>query len=110
LATGLIRSTLNQCNEPHLPRQGRLTLPSPLAPGHLIRTSSTFSPSDAEKGTDFISVQLALDLLAQLTNFGVRFVFFDMKGELKDAERRAQTPPARGLQAASASERSQRYA
>jgi hypothetical protein len=28
--------------------------------------------------------QLALDLLAQLTNFGVRFVFFDMKGELKD--------------------------
>jgi hypothetical protein len=28
--------------------------------------------------------QLALDLLAQLTNFGVRFVFFDMKGELED--------------------------
>jgi DNA sulfur modification protein DndE len=28
--------------------------------------------------------QLALDLLAQLTNFGVRFVFFDMKGELQD--------------------------
>lgn len=28
--------------------------------------------------------QLALDLLAQLTKFGVRFVFFDMKGELED--------------------------
>lgn len=28
--------------------------------------------------------QLALDLLAQLTNYGVRFVFFDMKGELED--------------------------
>jgi hypothetical protein len=28
--------------------------------------------------------QLALDLLAQLTSFGVRFVFFDMKGELED--------------------------
>lgn len=28
--------------------------------------------------------QLALDLLAQLTNFGVRFFFFDMKGELED--------------------------
>ena len=28
--------------------------------------------------------QLALDLLAQLTNFGVRFVFFDMKGDLED--------------------------
>lgn len=28
--------------------------------------------------------QLALDLLAQLANFGVRFVFFDMKGELED--------------------------
>lgn len=28
--------------------------------------------------------QLALDLLAQLTNFGVRFIFFDMKGELED--------------------------
>lgn len=28
--------------------------------------------------------QLALDLLAQLTNSGVRFVFFDMKGELED--------------------------
>lgn len=27
--------------------------------------------------------QLALDLLAQLTNYGVRFVFFDMKGELE---------------------------
>ncbi len=27
--------------------------------------------------------QLALDLLAQLSNFGVRFVFFDMKGELE---------------------------
>ncbi|MEM2111862.1 MAG: DndE family protein [Candidatus Bathyarchaeia archaeon] len=28
--------------------------------------------------------QLALDLLAQLNNFGVRFIFFDMKGELED--------------------------
>ncbi|MGA2608689.1 MAG: hypothetical protein ABSH01_14690 [Terriglobia bacterium] len=28
--------------------------------------------------------QLALDLLAQLSNLGVRFVFFDMKGELED--------------------------
>lgn len=28
--------------------------------------------------------QLALDLLVQLTNYGVRFVFFDMKGELED--------------------------
>jgi len=28
--------------------------------------------------------QLALDLLVQLANFGVRFVFFDMKGELED--------------------------
>ena len=28
--------------------------------------------------------QLALDLLAQLANYGVRFVFFDMKGELED--------------------------
>lgn len=28
--------------------------------------------------------QLALDLLAQLSTFGVRFVFFDMKGELED--------------------------
>ena len=28
--------------------------------------------------------QLALDLLAQLSNQGVRFVFFDMKGELED--------------------------
>ncbi len=27
--------------------------------------------------------QLALDLLAQLSNYGVRFVFFDMKGELE---------------------------
>jgi DNA sulfur modification protein DndE len=31
--------------------------------------------------------QLALDLLAQLTSFGVRFVFFDMKGELEDDSR-----------------------
>lgn len=31
--------------------------------------------------------QLALDLLAQLTNHGVRFVFFDMKGELEDDPR-----------------------
>jgi hypothetical protein len=28
--------------------------------------------------------QLALDLLAQISNVGVRFVFFDMKGELED--------------------------
>lgn len=28
--------------------------------------------------------QLALDLLAQLANHGVRFVFFDLKGELED--------------------------
>jgi hypothetical protein len=28
--------------------------------------------------------QLALDLLAQLAKYGVRFVFFDMKGELED--------------------------
>lgn len=28
--------------------------------------------------------QLALDLLAQLSSYGVRFVFFDMKGELED--------------------------
>jgi hypothetical protein len=28
--------------------------------------------------------QLALDLLAQLANFGVRFIFFDLKGELED--------------------------
>ncbi len=34
--------------------------------------------------------QLALDLLAQLTNFGVRFVFFDMKGELEDDPRSPQ--------------------
>jgi DNA sulfur modification protein DndE len=34
--------------------------------------------------------QLALDLLAQLTNHGVRFVFFDMKGELEDDPRSPQ--------------------
>lgn len=34
--------------------------------------------------------QLALDLLAQLANHGVRFVFFDMKGELEDDLRNAQ--------------------
>ena len=34
--------------------------------------------------------QLALDLLAQLTNHGVRFVFFDMKGELEDDPGNAQ--------------------
>jgi DNA sulfur modification protein DndE len=28
--------------------------------------------------------QLALDLLAQLSNSGIRFIFFDMKGELED--------------------------
>lgn len=28
--------------------------------------------------------QLALDLLAQLAGHSVRFVFFDMKGELED--------------------------
>lgn len=35
--------------------------------------------------------QLALDLLAQLTKFGVRFVFFDMKGELEDDPNTAAT-------------------
>jgi hypothetical protein len=34
--------------------------------------------------------QLALDLLAQLSTFGVRFVFFDMKGELEDDPNNAQ--------------------
>jgi DNA sulfur modification protein DndE len=34
--------------------------------------------------------QLALDLLAQLANSGVRFVFFDMKGELEDDPNDAQ--------------------
>jgi hypothetical protein len=34
--------------------------------------------------------QLALDLLAQLTNHGLRFVFFDMKGELEDDPRNPQ--------------------
>jgi hypothetical protein len=34
--------------------------------------------------------QLALDLLAQLSNLGVRFVFFDMKGELEDDPNNAQ--------------------
>lgn len=34
--------------------------------------------------------QLALDLLAQLSNFGVRFVFFDMKGELEDDPKNPQ--------------------
>lgn len=34
--------------------------------------------------------QLALDLLAQLTNFGLRFVFFDMKGELEDDPKNPQ--------------------
>jgi len=34
--------------------------------------------------------QLALDLLAQLSSFGVRFVFFDMKGELEDDPNNAQ--------------------
>jgi len=34
--------------------------------------------------------QLALDLLAQLSNVGVRFVFFDMKGELEDDARNQQ--------------------
>jgi len=34
--------------------------------------------------------QLALDLLAQLANHGVRFVFFDMKGELEDAPNNPQ--------------------
>ncbi len=35
--------------------------------------------------------QLALDLLAQLSNHGLRFVFFDMKGELEDDPR--SSPP-----------------
>ena len=34
--------------------------------------------------------QLALDLLAQLANSGVRFVFFDMKGELEDDPHNSQ--------------------
>lgn len=34
--------------------------------------------------------QLALDMLVQLTNFGVRFVFFDMKGELEDDQKNHQ--------------------
>ncbi len=34
--------------------------------------------------------QLALDLLAQLAKFGVRFVFFDMKGELEDDPKNPQ--------------------
>jgi DNA sulfur modification protein DndE len=34
--------------------------------------------------------QLALDLLAQLANHGVRFVFFDMKGELEDTPNNPQ--------------------
>lgn len=34
--------------------------------------------------------QLALDLLAQLANHGVRFVFFDLKGELEDDRDNAQ--------------------
>lgn len=39
--------------------------------------------------------QLALDLLAQLTANGVRFVFFDMKGELEDDPTNAQTRKTR---------------
>jgi len=34
--------------------------------------------------------QLVLDLLAQLSNHGVRFVFFDLKGELEDDPNNAQ--------------------
>ena len=34
--------------------------------------------------------QLALDLLAQLSNQGVRFVFFDLKGELEDDPNNSQ--------------------
>jgi DNA sulfur modification protein DndE len=34
--------------------------------------------------------QLALDLMAQLANQGVRFVFFDMKGELEDDPQNSQ--------------------
>lgn len=34
--------------------------------------------------------QLALDLLTQLANSGVRFIFFDMKGELEDDPRNQQ--------------------
>jgi hypothetical protein len=41
--------------------------------------------------------QLALDLLAQLTNQGVRFVFFDMKGELEDDPRSPQQRKTRTL-------------
>jgi hypothetical protein len=39
--------------------------------------------------------QLALDLLAQLTNHGVRFVFFDMKGELEDDPNNPQIQKSR---------------
>lgn len=39
--------------------------------------------------------QLALDLLAQLSNNGVRFVFFDLKGELEDDPTNPQTRKTR---------------
>ena len=39
--------------------------------------------------------QLVLDLLAQLSNNGVRFVFFDLKGELEDDPSNAQTRKTR---------------
>lgn len=39
--------------------------------------------------------QLALDLLAQLSNNGIRFVFFDLKGELEDDPSNAQTRKTR---------------
>lgn len=41
--------------------------------------------------------QLALDLLVQLANQGVRFVFFDMKGELEDAPNNPQQQKNRAL-------------
>jgi hypothetical protein len=41
--------------------------------------------------------QLALDMLVQLTKFGVRFVFFDMKGELEDDPRNQQQRKNRTL-------------
>ena len=39
--------------------------------------------------------QLALDLLAQLSNQGVRFVFFDLKGELEDDPNNSQQRKSR---------------
>lgn len=46
--------------------------------------SASSSEAGVKSECDSGKSQLALDLLAQLTGFGVRFVFFDMKGELED--------------------------